>query len=316
MGDDKKLEEKVISFDNWVTELVDLVPASVYIPTDYAEKAKNDSISKSEKRRLRLNPDTAITTSMKILQCMMADAPTEESAPRSTENDALRPSDLKEKFDDKLAEIRANQKRDLPKTPRTEEEQRIVSEKRKAERERKKAKKQKLKTKVKEIVTADQRANQSPRKEPVENGKVIFNKFDLIKDPLEAEKEKRKNKKSLQVRLKEAEIKEARLEQLEETNPEKAEAVKEKIKWKNAMTRMKGEKVKDDANLLKRSLKRVEKKKEKSTAKWAQRTEQLQEKIKAKQDKRKTNLKERSMKKKGGAQKKKSGSGKKKTPGF
>ena len=66
------------------------------------------------------------------------------------------------------------------------------SEKRKAERERKKAKKQKLKTKVKEIATADQRANQSPRKEPVENGKVIFNKFDLIKDPLEAEKEKRK----------------------------------------------------------------------------------------------------------------------------
>ena len=57
---------------------------------------------------------------------MEADAPTEEIAPRSTENDALRPSDLKEKFDDKLAEIRANQKRDLPKTPRTEEEQRIV----------------------------------------------------------------------------------------------------------------------------------------------------------------------------------------------
>ena len=57
---------------------------------------------------------------------MAADAPAEESTPRSTENDALRPSDLKEKFDDKLAEIRANQKRDLPKTPRTEEEQRIV----------------------------------------------------------------------------------------------------------------------------------------------------------------------------------------------
>merc|ERR1712210_103950 len=110
MGDDKKLEEKLISFDNWVTELVDLVPASVYIPTDYAEKAKNGSISKSEKRRLRLNPDTALTTSMKILQCMAADAPTEESAPRSTENDALRPSDLKEKFDDKLAQIRANEK--------------------------------------------------------------------------------------------------------------------------------------------------------------------------------------------------------------
>ena len=69
----------------------------------------------------------------------------------------------------------------------------VLSEKRKAERERKKAKKQKLKTKVKEIAAADQqRGSQSPRKEPVENGKVIFNKFDLIKDPLEAEKEKQK----------------------------------------------------------------------------------------------------------------------------
>ena len=31
MSDDKKLDEKLISFDNWVKELVDLVPASVYV---------------------------------------------------------------------------------------------------------------------------------------------------------------------------------------------------------------------------------------------------------------------------------------------
>ena len=31
MGDEKKLEDKLISFDNWVTDLVDLVPASVYV---------------------------------------------------------------------------------------------------------------------------------------------------------------------------------------------------------------------------------------------------------------------------------------------
>ena len=32
----------------------------------------------------------------------------------------------------------------------------------------------------------------TPIKDPNENGKVIFNKFDLIKDPLEAEKERQK----------------------------------------------------------------------------------------------------------------------------
>ena len=39
---------------------------------------------------------------------------------------ALRPSDLKEKFAAKMKEIQANQKRDLPRTPRTAAEQLIV----------------------------------------------------------------------------------------------------------------------------------------------------------------------------------------------
>ena len=50
-------------------------------------------------------------------------------------------------------------------------------------------------------------------------------------------------KKPLQIRLKEAEAREAKIEDLEETNPEKAEALKEKKKWKDATTRVMGEKV-------------------------------------------------------------------------
>ena len=68
----------------------------------------------------------------------------------------------------------------------------IFSEKRKAERERKKLKAKK--SKVKKVVdTTNMNGNKSPVKEVVsENGKVIFNKFDLIIDPLEAEKERLK----------------------------------------------------------------------------------------------------------------------------
>ena len=49
--------------------------------------------------------------------------------------------------------------------------------------------------------------------------------------------------KPLAVRAALAEKKEKRLQELEEENPEKAEAKKDKIRWQNAETRLKGEKV-------------------------------------------------------------------------
>ena len=50
-------------------------------------------------------------------------------------------------------------------------------------------------------------------------------------------------KAPLQVRAKLAAKKEQRLAELEEENPEKAELIKEKKRWKDAETRLKGEKV-------------------------------------------------------------------------
>ena len=126
----------------------------------------------------------------------------------------------------------------------------------------------KKKSKLRQIKDEAAKAGgKSPVKEvKEENGKVIFNKFDLIKDPIEAEKERTKvnlkngifasflqltfqKKKPLQIRLKEAEAREAKIEDLEETNPEKAEALREKKKWKDATTRVMGEKVNDEKNL-------------------------------------------------------------------
>lgn len=220
------------------------------------------------------------------------------------ERSNVRPSELKEKLAAKIKEIRINQKRDLPRVARTEDEQRVVSEKRKAERNRKKLKK----TKVKQIIEHEKlNGNSSPVKDVAEH-KVIFNKFDLIKDPIEAEKERSKKKKPLQIRVKEAESREAKLDALDEENPEKADELREKKKWKDAITRVKGDKVRDDANLLKKSLKRQLQKKAASTKKWSARTENVKEKMKAKQDKRKTNLKGRGKgQKKGKEHKEESG---------
>ena len=63
--------------------------------------------------------------------------------------------------------------------------------------------------------------------------------------------------------------------------------------WKAAMQRAEGVKVRDDPVLLRQSLKRKEKRKEKSAQAWEERGEKVEAKQKGRQDKRKRNLKKR-----------------------
>lgn len=217
-------EESTREIDRWVTNLVDLIPTTIYVSfnkdiktilfkglrLDFTEKTtsgvnqiykykylvninkykfrssilhvlylfqiptatdknQTEKLSKVEKRRRRLDPETCLTTSMvrncqshviknfrkniftlvkyfiqfyqsslkKLLinKCQglkvlfqKALMTIDDSPETTTDTDRsdLRPSELKERFAAKMAEIRANQKRDLPKTPRTAEEQAVV----------------------------------------------------------------------------------------------------------------------------------------------------------------------------------------------
>merc|ERR1711962_1949516 len=247
------VKKEAQEFDRWVTGLVDLIPTQVYISKDMLPTKTEDekNLSKSEKRKRRLDPDQCLTTSklaFKNLEETQMDSNLAESN--------INPSDLKAKFDAKLAEIREKQNR--TQKDRTEEEQEAIREKRKREREKQKKMKQK-----------------SSQKNTNENGKIIFNKFDLIQDPVEKAKLENQKKAPLQVRAKLAAKKEQRLAELEDENPEKAELLKEKKRWKDAETRLKGEKVRDDAKLLAKSVKRREQQKKASQKKWAERTEKL-----------------------------------------
>merc|ERR1712131_401364 len=86
-------------FDRWVTGLVDLIPTQVYISKDML-------LSKSEKRKRRLDPEQCLTTSklaFKNLEETQMDSNLTESN--------INPSDLRAKFDAKMAEIREKQNR-------------------------------------------------------------------------------------------------------------------------------------------------------------------------------------------------------------
>ncbi|KAI5923043.1 surfeit locus protein 6-domain-containing protein [Camillea tinctor] len=104
---------------------------------------------------------------------------------------------------------------------------------------------------------------------------------------------------------------------LEEMDDEKRKDVEDKEAWLTARRRAEGEKIKDDEKLLKKSIKRKEHAKKKSTKEWAARKEGVAKSMKDRQKKREENIKKRrdekvlgkAGKKKGGAKKSKSRAG-------
>lgn len=74
--------------------------------------------------------------------------------------------------------------------------------------------------------------------------------------------------------------------------------LKMRAKWKSAFDKSEGRKVKDDVNLIKKSLKKEAKAKAKSKKEWKERNEQLEAKMAKKQMKRVNNLKREKHKRK------------------
>ncbi|KAI8616084.1 surfeit locus protein 6-domain-containing protein [Chytriomyces sp. MP71] len=111
-----------------------------------------------------------------------------------------------------------------------------------------------------------------------------------------------------------------KLEELATTNPTKHAAIVEKQKWEKAAAMAGGEVVRDDVKLVKKTVKKLEKRKDKSKGEWKDRIESVAKTMMDKQKKRNENLKARSDGKKkngglgvkkGGVKKGKGGSSKK-----
>ncbi|KAJ4320558.1 hypothetical protein N0V94_003316 [Neodidymelliopsis sp. IMI 364377] len=131
------------------------------------------------------------------------------------------------------------------------------------------------------------------------------------------ESRKKKGKSDTKTALEAAQKKQARINGYDE---EKRKDIQEKDLWLNAKKRAQGEKVFDDVNLLKKSLKRQQKQKDKSKQEWKERLTNVQEGKEKKQKRREENLKARRDSK--GVKGKKKGAPKKggkkpaKRPGF
>lgn len=126
---------------------------------------------------------------------------------------------------------------------------------------------------------------------------------------------KKKGKSDAKTALEAAQKKQARINALDE---DKRKDIQEKELWLAAKKRAQGEKVFDDVGLLKKSLKRQQKQKDKSTQEWKERITNVEQGKAAKQKKREENLKKRREEKgqKKGKKKVKKPGKKVKRPGF
>ena len=149
----------------------------------------------------------------------------------------------------------------------------------------------------------------SPAKPSVvdKNGRVVFSKFDFV-SPSEPPKDRRA-KKDFQKLLAKAEREQKKLKQLKETDEKKGEEIEAKLLWKKALSHAKGEKMRDDPSLLKKTIKRQDAKKRKSQKEWKARAAQVELLKKRKQELRQTHIQER-------IERKKARKMKKRKPGF
>ncbi|KAF4526752.1 hypothetical protein B566_EDAN015099 [Ephemera danica] len=123
-------------------------------------------------------------------------------------------------------------------------------------------------------------------------GKLVFSKFDFseIGRKDKDKKEERDPKKI----LKQMEKQKEKIEMLESAGAtDRLREMKEKQAWALALKKSQGVKVKDDPNLLKKTIKKVEQRKKQSAKKWKSREDSLKKQQDDRQKKRSDSIKQR-----------------------
>ncbi|KAI9105959.1 surfeit locus protein 6-domain-containing protein [Phlyctochytrium arcticum] len=204
--------------------------------------------------------------------------------------------ELREKLQTRIRELQA--KRNVEgNVVMPQSRQEILEKRAKRKRERKEGiKKQKDKrrkledTKGMSLENGDSQTNSEHPKGTVPAQAVMFGKLDFGID----EKPRKKPAVDVAAQLKNVEKKQQKLEELKATRKDDALKIEEAAAWSKVMKQAEGTKIKDDVKLLKKSVKRKEKAKEKSSVAWMQRQSSLKKDQDDRLKRRETNLKARS----------------------
>eukprot|EP00035_Acanthoeca_spectabilis_P024900 m.455923 g.455923 ORF g.455923 m.455923 type:complete len:423 (+) comp20964_c0_seq1:29-1297(+) len=320
------LEERLARLSTYVNKRLTLIPPEHYLNKTAEEEVeqvgryaynKKESAPKQEvkeaskkAKRLRLDPDAAAAWSVPEIQAELAsgvdaaardDAGTteptgageamEEGAPKPLVGGTVPRNVLHERLVARIVQLRGKRKA-----------------KEQLEREApaggaKKSKKQKAKQLAEELAkkkatnrdpsNAGLRGVNGVAAPTADQSGIVFSKFDFSTAQRVNAKKKKGSATPMQM-LAKAKSERERLAKLKSEDPEKAEQLETKNKWKTVLLKATGTKVKDDEKLLKRTMKRKESAKKRTQKEWGERTSIVKKFQDAKQAKRKENIKARS----------------------
>ena len=213
--------------------------------------------------------------------------------PISVENiPSLNIIELKERLYQKMEESRGNQK---------------IKDKK---REKLKAKRKEMKNQTKAnikvnkpaptIVTTAVQKSQNINEDKKSDTKIQFSKFEsnTKEDVTLSAMKKRKKKKDLSKMLAEAKEEKKKVKSLQKSTDEVDSATLNEKSWKKALSMAKGEKQKDNPELIVKTIKRKEQSKKKSAKEWSKRIGGQKKVQKAQQKKRQENIEKRKESKK------------------
>ncbi|CAG5078839.1 Similar to Surf6: Surfeit locus protein 6 homolog (Drosophila melanogaster) [Cotesia congregata] len=130
-------------------------------------------------------------------------------------------------------------------------------------------------------------------------GHMIFSKFDFSEIGTKKHPKKFLGSKDPKKRLEELKTKKQKLQELKAAGEtKKAKQLEQKDSWRAILARAAGERVLDDPELLKKTIRRKEHLKKHSAKKWEARTNKVQKDIETRQKKRQENILKRKKDKK------------------
>jgi hypothetical protein len=180
--------------------------------------------------------------------------------------------------------------------------------KRKRTKDKSKEQAKKPRTTIKEwsaTPTDIQESKPSTIKSSTIPNQITFGRFEFnTEDSIDRNSKKKKfqkhpnKQKQLINTLKKVESEQNELNRLQEENPEERKEILRSKHWKTALAKAKGEKIRDNVQLLRKTIKKQTKLRERSAKKWQNNKSETDKRMKERQEKRQTNLQKRKDEKK------------------
>ena len=297
-GEQPAAKRKSIDAESLISSVLDEMPVYGFVPPLLVEKSQTLEFKSwlSDNHLDGSLPDRPMMFVNLIYQ-FIADTEPKSLVPL----DKLEPlENLKERVRQKIEQLEASR----GKGKNENEEKEILKKVRKLRKEGKKIEKrqEKLVNQVKEQNSSAKKTMDTDGSKSKSKGSKqmpIFNKLNLPKKNQTAARHRKQPKgKNYSQLLGKVQSQESKLAKLAEANPEKAEEKKSKSLWEGALAKAEGAKLKNDPVLLKKSIKKKEKRKQASAKKWEHRKEQLDERKKRKMESREQNLQSQQDKRK------------------